>query len=287
MDKYELGKELMPPGTCGHAGHFVRRCSFVRDGCGYSFKPREGAICPRCGLDRFCHNKVMRGKSTCVIHSYWKFRKGSAPARKTSKLLRRDAIPENLKATYEASLEDPSLMELTKDLALSEALIVRGLERISAGDPGEMWEALQKAWKERKKALREAMKADKGSPRREAMLARVSEFESDIDEMLEAGADEWQAFNKDLPAQLELRRRLVMTEYQRLEKLGQLVAVEKFINFSQMLAAAVIQYAPQDVSHKIFTIMNKFLESGNYQRGRFAGSEEDIDYRLIEGSLEE
>lgn len=284
MERYELAKKIMPPNTCGYNGVYVRRCSFVRDGCGYRFKKDEGPYCPHCGLDRYCYNAAIIGRKACKTHAPWVFKRKE---RLTAKLTRRDAIPENLRETYEASLEDPGLMELTRDLALSEALIIRGLERISEGDPGEMWASLQKAWKERKKALREASKADKGSPRREAMLARISELEDEIEEMMSAGADEWQAFNRDVPMQLELRRRLVMTEYQRLERLGHLVAVEKFVNFSNMLAAAVIQHAPQEVSHKIFLVMSRFLEEGNYKRGKFSGSPSDVDYRLIEGSLVE
>ena len=200
-----------------------------------------------------------------------------------TKLTRKDALPENLKATYEASLEDPGLLELTRDLALSEALIVQNLERLDKGDPGNLWITLKDLWKKRKKVVREAAKLPAGTPRRDDLLAQISEIEDDITEILEGGADEWQALNKDLPNQLELRRRLVLTEYQRLEKLQYTVRVEQFINFSDMLATAVLQYASTEAQREIFAKMSRFLEEGNYNHTPgYQLEHSHLDYRLIE-----
>ena len=71
----------------------------------------------------------------------------AGPASPTWKDGRRSKyFPKNLQARYTQALNDPTLADLTENLAVLEIRIQELIGRLSAGGSGETWQTLQDEW---------------------------------------------------------------------------------------------------------------------------------------------
>ena len=107
-----------------------------------------------------------------------------------------------LRAYFERHLNDPRLLDLKSEIALSVALVHEGLEAMQRGESGETWRAYQAAHRD----LSIAVQAGNETAR-DAALRRLGDA-------IDGGVKEYRS-RREVGEQMERIRRLVDTETKR------------------------------------------------------------------------
>lgn len=98
----------------------------------------------RCGAP--CRNLAVRARTRCRMHGGSTPRGFASPHTKTGG--RSLDLPTRLAATYESALNDRDLLELTTEIALSDARYRDLLKRVDSGEAGVLWRAARKAFRD-------------------------------------------------------------------------------------------------------------------------------------------
>lgn len=114
------------------------------------------------------------------------------------------SLPARLMASYEAALEDPTLLSTRGDIAVLVARQEDLLQRVDSGEAGLLWRQAREEWKEFKTAL-----AAGDQPTSRAAMAQ-------LDELLGRGAADYAAWH-ELARVTEQIRKLRETERKLLE----------------------------------------------------------------------
>lgn len=139
-------------------------------------------------------------------------------------------IPARLSERYSEAKDDPRLLELAEDIALLDARVADVLGRVDTGESGAIWQALQKAVADFRKATK---KEDKDA----AILY--------IFHLIERGNDDYQAW-QDVRGLLDQRRRLVESERKRLVESHQMISSER----AMVLIAAIVDTVRRHVTDR-------------------------------------
>lgn len=126
----------------------------------FSKEEYELTHCPDCGEERFCRNLRIKDPNTpnkwlpCKVHGGMshKFRGAAHPRFKDGKYAK--YMPKRLLDAYDQAREDPDILSLNEDIALTIARVSDVLQRVDAKETGEMWDDLSKTAKELKAARR-------------------------------------------------------------------------------------------------------------------------------------
>ena len=132
------------------------------------------------------------------------------------------SIPSQLSAQYIASLNDPTLLELREEIALTDARLSELLTKLDSGEHG-------KSWKKLKNLRREIVLANKAE-KRESLTDQMFLI---IDDQSDYGV--WQ----DLYVLMELRRKLIESERKRLVQAKKMITAEQAMSLVAALMATI------------------------------------------------
>lgn len=231
--------------------------------CGYRYPANSKDVthCPQCGKERQCERKATKGYKVCQVHGSGSPAQGRPGGKPSFVATRLNALPERLRPTYEASIDDPCLLEFQRDLALSEALITDMLKRLDTGESGELWLKLKEANQNYLKAQSRA--AASKAPEDITEMRRCLEEQTDL---INRGASDFST-RTDLLRFLEQRRRTIDSEYKRLEKLQMMVRLDAFVAFAELVGRVVgeLVESPETVnaiSYQIEMLLNTNKPAG-------------------------
>lgn len=174
-----------------------------------------------------CKRSAVAGKTVCAMHG------GKTPTGfglpQTRTLQHSRAIPVRMVAAYEASLNDPEILNLNTSIALIDARIADLLTRVDTGESGAIWNELRKAYAE----LRNPNKA------------KAAEALNDIGMLINRGAGDSIAW-AEVSRLLDDRRKHVETK-QKIETSG-----ERAVSATELMTfmGAVLSLIQSTVSDK-------------------------------------
>lgn len=149
-----------------------------------------------------CRQRPAPGFDVCRVHGGATPRGLASPNLKHGRFSK--SLPARLMASYEAALEDPTLLSTRGDIAVLVARQEDLLQRVDSGEAGLLWRQAREEWKEFKTAL-----AAGDQPTSRAAMAQ-------LDELLGRGAADYAAWH-ELARVTEQIRRLRETERKLLE----------------------------------------------------------------------
>ena len=114
--------------------------------------------CPDCGHERYCTNPRIKDPHNpdkwlpCRFHGghSHKNRGAASSVYKDGKYSK--YMPTRLLEAYDASRDDPEILSLNEDIALTEARVADVLQRVDTNESGAMWDELAKLAKDIKAA---------------------------------------------------------------------------------------------------------------------------------------
>jgi hypothetical protein len=167
----------------------------------------------------------------CYMHGGKSLKGAASPTFKHGKHSK--YLPVRMVAAYQASLNDPELLDLNQSIALIDARLVDLLSRVDSGEPGKLWLALRKSVTE----LQAAIYAKDGK----GMLDPLAV----LDELTRQGASDYAAWG-EIGKLLDDRRKHVETQ-QRVELQG-----ERAVSATELMTfmAAVLSLIQTTVSDK-------------------------------------
>jgi hypothetical protein len=147
-----------------------------------------------------CRRTTVPGMDVCRYHGGLTPRGPASPQVRTGKYAK--FLPARMVARYEASLHDPELTSLRRELALTDARLLDLLAHVDTGESRALWQALQDAYQAFKIAQRGGDVAK--------MRTTVAEVETCI-EQGGRDAEAWQ----EIQSLIESRRKLALYQQSR------------------------------------------------------------------------
>jgi hypothetical protein len=183
---------------------------------------RVGAACGARKRDGApCTLPPITGRTRCRMHGGKTPAGAALPQFKTGKHSK--YLPDRLAARYQDALDDGELLALRGDIALADARVFDLLERVDAGEPGALWQQVQRAFQT-------MQDAEDPSDRATA--------EATLGQLIEQGVGDFAAW-ADIARWVEQGRRLRETERKRLEAMQQTLTVEQAVALAAALAGIV------------------------------------------------
>lgn len=206
-------------------------------------RPRCQAKSKRSGIQcNRCSEPDMR---VCRVHGGATPKGPASPNWKHGRHSKHAFIPQRLLQHYRASLEDPELIALRKDIALSDAVVLDILQKFDAGESAAVWRRASRALGSLREAQRDG--DDVG------VLGAITELAAAV----EAGRADAEA-RGELREQMDLGRRLRDTERRRLEGEQSTITVERMLGmatrFAEILREAQL---PREVLARVLGQMQR------------------------------
>lgn len=155
---------------------------------------------------------AMKGKKGCRVHGgktpgglaspHWKHGKYSK------------YLPERLHTRYQEAVNDDDLLALRDEIALTRSRITELLERIDAGESGQLWRLLRRELT--------AFETAQKDQRVEDAATHLNE----IRRLIRQGLADWAIWD-DIRSNMETHRRLVESERKRLVDMQQMITAER------------------------------------------------------------
>lgn len=162
-------------------------------------------------------------------------------------------LPERMRGTYEAALDDPELLVLRNDIAIIDARLYDLLQRVDTGESGKLWRDAQTAYFD----LLEAMRAQD--------VKLINSAISKMGRCLDSGVDDYTAWDEVTKA-IQQRKGLAESERKRLIEARQMISVEQ----AMMLLASLLNTIKEHVKDTtaLTAIQREFIRIttlGNHQ----------------------
>ena len=153
-------------------------------------------------------------------------------------------LPERMRGTYEAALDDPELLVLRNDIAIIDARLYDLLQRVDSGESGKLWRDAQFAYYE----LLEAMRAQD--------VKLINSAVARIGRCLDSGVDDYTAWDEVTKA-IHQRKGLAESERKRLIEARQMISVEQ----AMMLLTALLTTIKEHVkdTNALSAIQREFI----------------------------
>lgn len=218
--------------------------------CGARLRGREGT----------CRQPPARGRNRCRNHGGATLQGSQAPSFQHGRYSKH--LPERLLHLFQASATDHQLLDLRAEISLVDSRTSELLQRLETS-PSETWlESLRSAWSQYEAASRSRSWTDQ----EEAKLV--------LADLIESGPDPTAGPWREINAQLEQRRKLVLAEARRQEQLQTMISAEQALSFVAAVIGAVRRHV--DEADKLRAI------SAEIDRLLGAGSREIIDGQAVE-----
>lgn len=163
-------------------------------------------------------------------------------------------LPVRMQEAYLASLNDPQIGDLNKNIALIEARRIDLLTRVDTGESGALWKDVKKAWRE----LRKAQRSNDDDKVSEAMAA--------MDDLLIRAGDDYQAWSEIIRLTDEHRKHVETRE--RAEIAGErAVSVTELMTFMGGVMNLINRIVPdqsirQQLAHGIERLSTSRTDAG-------------------------
>jgi hypothetical protein len=174
-----------------------------------------------------CRLPVVPGMTVCRFHGGRTPRGPALPQFKTGKYSK--FLPARLAALYQTAEKDPELLSLRRELALVDARINELLTRVDTGESSARWASMREAWGDFRRH-----QADGDIPKMHTALAR-------LDAIMERTAEDHLAW-REIGEQIEQRRKLAMSETQRLIALRQVITAEQALALMGVLVEIITRH---------------------------------------------
>lgn len=171
-----------------------------------------------------CRRAALTGRTVCYMHG-GKTPRGIAHPNTTHGRHSKD-LPTRLAARYEASRTDPDLLNLSDEIALTDALIEDARRGLDHGESGRLFRELKAAWDDLQQAQRDK---DAGG---------VQMALSEIGALIRQGIGAYAARDETMVL-VERRRRLVDSEQKRRVAMQDMVTSEQAMLLIGQLLVAV------------------------------------------------
>lgn len=171
---------------------------------------------PICGAKKkngdYCRSIALKPNGRCRLHGGLSPR-GVASARYKSGRYSMD-IPARLSQRYNEGRNDPELLSLREEIALTHARMSELLKKVDTKESGMLWKKARDTYKD----LRAAISAQDASKMTACLLV--------LDETLSEGVSDYSAWEKVFSL-VEQRRKLSESERKRLIDMRQIITVER------------------------------------------------------------
>ncbi len=171
-----------------------------------------------------CRDHAMKGRTTCYHHGGSTPRGFALPQTKTGRHSK--DLPTRLAGRYTASRNDPDLLNLSEEIALTDAFIEDARRGLDHGESGRLFTELKAAWD----ALTAAQRAKDSDG--------VSQAIGEIGTLIRHGVAAYAARNEAADL-IERRRKLVDSEGKRRVAMQDTITSEKAMLLISSLVAAV------------------------------------------------
>lgn len=178
-----------------------------------------------------CKKDAVVGSNVCHIHG------GKSPGGIASGTYKNGRyskfLPDRLTSRFQTSIDDPNLLELRAEIALTDGRLEDLLKRVDTGESGRLWDLLQDQWT----AFREAVQ----SGDKQAQGQRINE----VDKLIRQGVGDYAAW-REIHNLIDHRRRLVESERKRLVEAEQYITAQQ----AMLLVSAMLGIIKENVSDK-------------------------------------
>lgn len=178
-----------------------------------------------------CQRPAINGTGKCYHHGGKSLGGVASPTFKTGRFSK--FLPTRLLDTYQDSLDDPKLWELSEKAALLNARLAELLRRLDTGESGATWAALRVAWGEMKQAINTVDAA--------AMMRLLAV----IDSLIEVGNRDRAAWD-EISGLINLFKGLSESERKHLDHMDRVMTAEQVM----IMIAAITDVIRQNVSDK-------------------------------------
>ena len=179
------------------------------------------------GRQAQCLLSAEPGMTKCRFHGGKSRRGPAAPSFKSGRYSK--FLPSRLAAKYNEAQHDPELLSLHDEVALLDARLVDLLKRVDTGESGAMWGTLRKEWEE---FLLVRASGD---------IAKMHSAIGRLDALMDRAITDHLAWT-EISEKLEQRRRLVMSESQRLVALHQVLTAEQALALTGVLVEIITRH---------------------------------------------
>jgi hypothetical protein len=195
-----------------------------------------------------CRLPVVPGMTVCRFHGGRTPRGPALPQFKTGKYSK--LLPSRLLARYREAERDPELLSLHSELALIDARLVDLLKRVDTGESGALWATLKKEYEEFR-----LHRAAGDIPKMHVSIAR-------LDALMDRAVQDHSAW-QEIGEKIEQRRKLAMSETQRLIGLRQMLTCEQAMLLAGVIVDIVTRHVPdkQALSH-IVADLQQVMQGG-------------------------
>ena len=162
-------------------------------------------------------------------------------------------LPERMRGTYEAALDDPELLVLRNDIAIIDARLYDLLQRVDTGESGKLWRDAQTAYFD----LLEAMRAQD--------VKLINSAVSKMGRCLDNGVDDYTAWDEVTKA-IQQRKGLAESERKRLIEARQMISVEQAMMLLTALLTTIKEHVKDTAA--LTAIQREFIRIttlGNHQ----------------------
>lgn len=181
----------------------------------------------RAGGRGTCQSTILGPNGRCRIHGGWRKRGVANHAFKHGRYS--TALPEKLRADYEAQRTDGDLLTLREEIALVDALIMERLRTLGSGQTGELWQQLQYRYNEARMAAALGEKA------------RMQRHFAAMRELIEEGASP-SSERRELLDLMERRRRMVETERRLLVEMGLMLSANDLLTTLAVVVSIIEEH---------------------------------------------
>ncbi len=186
-----------------------------------------------------CQQNAMRGSTKCYSHGGATPKGIASPHFKTGRYSK--VLPTRLLEDFAASINDPALLDLTREIGVIDARLHDILKRVDSGESGQTWKELKATYK--------AMQIAHAKGDNEATADALNE----LGRLITKGHMDTIVWG-EVGQLIEHRRRLVESEQKRLVALQQMIRADKFMVFVQVLADSVKRNVSN--KHEVAAIQN-------------------------------
>ena len=190
-----------------------------------------------------CGAQAMRGMSVCYHHGGRSLKGVASPRYKDGS--RSKYMPVNMRKDYLRALNDPQLLELRRDIALSESRLLDVLKRVNAGESGRLWKLLNNCYQE----MLDARRANDGV----LVAARLNQ----LGDLIQRGIADYAAWG-EVREVIESGRKLRETERKMLVAERMMITNEKAMSLmgavADMVKTALTTHVPDPMLQRAVLI---------------------------------
>lgn len=171
-------------------------------------KTRNGGACP---------NPPVKGSKRCRMHGGKSLKGIAHPNFKTGRWS--SSIPERMAERYSVLLDDPAMLDITHEIALTDTRISELLQRVGTGESKGLWQQARKSNDDIQKAIHNENYG--------AVLIATAQ----LDRLIGEGLTDYEAWS-EIHTLIDQRRKLAESERKRRIEAEQMLTIDQAMSFT-------------------------------------------------------